>query len=114
MCRRGLCVFFRQRLRGVVVSHILVVVSLVLLFIPNGLIFGKSLESGGVGNYVAVIAQTPFLTFIRNSVIVSVITVAAVVVLVLCAAYALEILRPGGSWVQIGRASCRERVCQYV
>ena len=90
--------FFRQGLRGIVLSQILVVAALILLLIPLALIVAKSLEAGSAGNYVAVIAQTPFLTFIRNSVVISVITVAAVVVLVLCAAYALEVLRPRGSW----------------
>lgn len=89
--------FFRQRLRGIVLSQILVIFALAILLLPLGLIIGKSLEAGGAANYLAVIQQTPFLTFMQNSLIISVVTVTAVVVLVLCAAYALEVLRPAGS-----------------
>lgn len=94
--------FFRQKLRGIILSQILVVVALGFLLLPLLLILGKSFESGGPSNYLAVIQDTPFLTFIRNSLIVSAVTVSAVTVMVLCAAYALEVLRPKGSlWLKL-------------
>lgn len=89
--------FFRQKLSGIILSQLLVVVALVLVLLPLVLIVGKSLEAGGPMNYVELVQQTPFLTFIRNSAIVSVVTVATVVVLALSAAYAVEILRPPGA-----------------
>lgn len=89
--------FFRQSRGGIILSQALVVISLALLLLPLGLIVGKSLQTEGISNYVAVIQRTPFLTFIRNSIVVSTITVALVLLLVLAGAYAVEVVRPRGA-----------------
>lgn len=89
--------FERQRPLGRVISQILLILAALILLLPLILIAEQSLQGQGVANYAAVLTQTPFLTFIRNSAIIAVITVVIVLVLSMTAAYAVDVLRPRGS-----------------
>ena len=61
-------------------------------------------------NYAAIWKVVPFLMFIKNSLIVSVLSVVGTLVSCPMAAYGFSHLNWKGRDAQIGRASCRERV----
>jgi raffinose/stachyose/melibiose transport system permease protein len=89
--------FQHQTLRGRVISQVLVVICLLILVLPLGMILLTSLQGEGATNYVAVLTTTPFALFLWNSVVVSVCTVAIVLVSAILAAYGIVILRPRGA-----------------
>lgn len=89
--------FTRQSLAGRLLSQILVLVAIVAVSAPLAMILITSLRGEGVLNYLTVISETPFLTFVVNSFIVAGITVVIVVALAVTAAFATEVLKPRGS-----------------
>jgi raffinose/stachyose/melibiose transport system permease protein len=89
--------FFKQTLAGRVLSQILLVLAVLCCLFPLILIVGESIKGEGPVNYLVVIASTPFPRFLLNSVVISTITVALVLVLAMCAAYATALLRPRGA-----------------
>ncbi|WP_368496898.1 carbohydrate ABC transporter permease [Herbiconiux sp. A18JL235] len=91
--------FNKQSLPGRILSQLLVLAALVAFAIPLVLIVATSLDGGGLGNYLDVLARTPFLDFIRNSLVVATVTVVATTALALLAAFSFETLRPRGTRV---------------
>lgn len=86
--------FQRQPLFGRMLSQVLLIVAVFIVVLPLVLIVQQSLQGQGLDNYLAVLTQTPFLTFIGNSGVIALITVAIVLVLSMSAAYAVDVLRP--------------------
>lgn len=89
--------FQHQRPFGRAISQILVVIALALLAAPLAMIVRSSLDGQGLENYVVVVTTTPFLKFLLNSVVVSVVTVGLVLICSISSAYAVATLRPTGS-----------------
>lgn len=89
--------FRHQGLLGRALSQVLIVVALALLVAPLAMIVQTSLQGQGVENYGIVVATTPFLRFLVNSLVVSGVTVLLVLICSICAAYAIATLRPRGS-----------------
>jgi raffinose/stachyose/melibiose transport system permease protein len=86
--------FIGQSLAGRIVSQVLVVLAILVCLLPLLLIVRESVKGQGFANYTIVIETTPFLRFLLNSTIISVTTVAIVLVTALGAAYATALLRP--------------------
>jgi raffinose/stachyose/melibiose transport system permease protein len=79
-------------------------VALVLLTLPFLLpvlfTLRISLRGDGLGNYLAVLTETPFARFIANSVVIAAGTIAAVYLCTMLAGFALAKLRlPGRSYI---------------
>ena len=90
-------IFQKQTMVGRVISQVFVILALALSTLPIFLIVVRSLNGGGLQNYLDVIEDTPFVLFVRNSVFVSITVVAIVLVASLGAAFVLDVLRPRGS-----------------
>ena len=86
--------FFKQTLPGRAASQLLVVVAILVCLLPLIMILRESIKGEGVVNYAVVVETTPFLRFLLNSTIISVTTVALVLVFSLGAAYTTALLRP--------------------
>ncbi|QIG39379.1 carbohydrate ABC transporter permease [Microbacterium sp. 4R-513] len=89
--------FIRQTFIGRALSQIAVLLSIVLVALPLVMIGWQSLQGQGGLNYLVVLTGTPFVTFIGNSLVIAVATVAIVLVCSLAGAFAIELLRPRGS-----------------
>jgi raffinose/stachyose/melibiose transport system permease protein len=86
--------FVKQALPGRILSQIVIAIAVIVLVLPLIMILRESVKGEGVINYAIIVETTPFLCFLLNSVIVSTITVALVLVASVSAAYATAILRP--------------------
>ena len=91
--------FLHQSRFGRTISQILIVFALVLIVLPLALMVNESLQAQGLSNYLSVLKGTPFFTFIRNSAIISFTTVLIVLVVSISSAYAVDLLRPRGSFI---------------
>lgn len=91
--------FVKQTLLGRILSQLAILIALVVLVIPLWLIVRVSVGGEGWHNYVAVFTTTPFVQFLANSAIITFVTVIAVLVLAISAAYATAALRPRGTGV---------------
>lgn len=90
-------IFQKQTMVGRVISQVCVILALALSTIPLFLIVMRSLNGGGLHNYLRVIDETPFFLFVRNSAFVSITIVAIVLVSSIGAAFVLDVIRPRGS-----------------
>src|SRR6266481_3021646 len=113
-------------------SYFFLVLFAIFFLLPPIYMFITSLKSSGeisaatnpwwvkaptLSNYVELLGQNTYLTFFRNSAIVSVCVVTVTMVISVTAAFALARMKFWGSatlatgvFLKIGRASCRERV----
>lgn len=85
--------FRHQSTAGRVVSQLLVVVLLLVLMLPLLLVVRESLKGEGWRNYVEVVADTPFVRFFVNSLVIAGSTVAVVTAVAMAAAYGMVVLR---------------------